>query len=392
MDRIEALLGDVKKELTAYTSAVTTGLVRGIKNHLTSLVDLAMQTSNKDVVSSMQSMSSGMSELNDEIKRLSTVTIDMAANSTMHHYPTIGLEILDELKSLSANLIAMQNTAPPSMVFDSFPSLSTELNNNEKTDSSGWRFLGTKRVWKANWEEYDARKLRRLNQQKQAINARRRRQRRARNNNTHNVSNNVDNGNSNQNHAFNHNNNNSNNNNYNNRSNNNYRYNNNRSDRNNYNRNSRNNNNRNNRIIDRDYRYFDFLPEFTTDITIKKIEAHVILEGLTKLDASKGCGPDGIPPVFLKKLALELTAPLYWLFNMSLESGNFPKAWKASYLIPIFKSGKKPDISNYRGIAIISCIPKLFEAIINESLFNQVKNRISNRQHGFLEAAQLIQI
>ncbi|XP_053690758.1 putative uncharacterized transmembrane protein DDB_G0292500 [Sabethes cyaneus] len=103
MDRIEALLGDVKKELTTYRSAITTGLVSGLKNHLTSLVDLAMQTSNKNVVSSMQSMSSGMSELNDEIKRLSTVTIDMAAESTMQHYPTIGLEILDENHAFNHN-------------------------------------------------------------------------------------------------------------------------------------------------------------------------------------------------------------------------------------------------------------------------------------------------
>lgn len=96
------------------------------------------------------------------------------------------------------------------------------------------------------------------------------------------------------------------------------------------------------------------------------------------MDASKGPGPDGIPPVFLKNLAVELTAPLFWLFNMSLTSGNFSKLWKISYLVPFFKSGRKSDVSNYRGIAIIS-------AIINEKLFEQTKNRITNMQHGFFK-------
>lgn len=41
------------------------------------------------------------------------------------------------------------------------------------------------------------------------------------------------------------------------------------------------------------------------------------------------------------------------------------------------------DIRNYRGIAIISCIPKLFEAIINKNIFAQIKNRITHMQHGF---------
>ncbi len=87
----------------------------------------------------------------------------------------------------------------------------------------------------------------------------------------------------------------------------------------------------------------------------------------------------------MKHLAKELTSPLFLIFNMSLESGCFPKFWKNSYLVPVFKSAKKTDISNYRGIAIPSCIPKLFEAIINKELFHQMKNRIIPTQHGFFK-------
>lgn len=117
---------------------------------------------------------------------------------------------------------------------------------------------------------------------------------------------------------------------------------------------------------DRDRDFFEYIPEYPADVGVNHVKVHEILHGLQKLDASKGAGPDGIPPIFMKTLATELTAPLFWLFEISIESRTFPKAWKNSYLVPIFKSGKKSDVRNYRGIAIISCIPKLFEAIINE--------------------------
>lgn len=136
---------------------------------------------------------------------------------------------------------------------------------------------------------------------------------------------------------------------------------------------------------ERDREYFKLIPDFPSDISVSQINVHEILDALKQLDGSKGSGPDGVPPVFLKTLATELTAPLFWLFNMSLKSGCFPKNWKSSFLVPIFKSGKKSDIRNYRGIALISCIPKLFEAIVNEKIFNQIKQRITTMQHGFFK-------
>lgn len=136
---------------------------------------------------------------------------------------------------------------------------------------------------------------------------------------------------------------------------------------------------------DREREYFSFIPEYSRDIRVDQVKVHEVTDALNNLDASKGPGPDGIPPLFLKSLSMELTAPLFWLFNTSLKTGNFPSTWKKSFLIPIFKSGKKSDVRNYRGIAIISCIPKLFEAIINGNLFQQIKNRITHNQHGFFK-------
>ena len=134
---------------------------------------------------------------------------------------------------------------------------------------------------------------------------------------------------------------------------------------------------------DRDRDYFAHFPEFSNNVFVHRLSDQEVRNALKSLDASKGPGPDKIAPVFLKNLADELTTPLLYLFNMSLGNGTFPERWKSSYLIPIFKSGAKSDIRNYRGIAIISCIPKLFESIVNEKIFQQIKNQITTKQHGF---------
>ena len=51
----------------------------------------------------------------------------------------------------------------------------------------------------------------------------------------------------------------------------------------------------------------------------------------------------------------------------------------------MFKSGRKDLVSNYRPIAKLSCIPKLFERIIYDSIYFQCKSIFSPVQHGFLK-------
>lgn len=104
---------------------------------------------------------------------------------------------------------------------------------------------------------------------------------------------------------------------------------------------------------------------------------------LSNQDVKKGPGPDLIPPSFLLNCAHELTLPLYLIFNKSLSQGTFPSAWKTSFLTPIFKNGDKGDIGNYRGIAILSSIPKLFEKLICDKMSSIINPLLNDQQHGF---------
>ncbi|CAK1593017.1 unnamed protein product [Parnassius mnemosyne] len=105
---------------------------------------------------------------------------------------------------------------------------------------------------------------------------------------------------------------------------------------------------------------------------------------LKNLDINKDTGPDGIHPIFLRQCSKHLAAPLSLLFNISLRQGVMPLLWKQSIVVPIFKSGDKHNIANYRRISKLSVIPKLFEKIIYDSLFPVIKPQIVSSQHGFI--------
>jgi Reverse transcriptase (RNA-dependent DNA polymerase) len=122
---------------------------------------------------------------------------------------------------------------------------------------------------------------------------------------------------------------------------------------------------------------------------IQFTEAEVV-EAIMDLDEQKGPGPDGISPSILKKLISVVKAPLTFLFNLSLASGTFPCAWKESFIVPIFKNGEKRDISCYRGISILSVIPKFFEKMVCHKLTPVIRPRISDAQHGFLKGRSTV--
>jgi hypothetical protein len=77
---------------------------------------------------------------------------------------------------------------------------------------------------------------------------------------------------------------------------------------------------------------------------------------LQDLDANKGSGPDDIPPIILKNCASAFAKPLSLLFYRSMATSVFSDRWK--YVTPIFKKGRRNNVEDYRGVALLSEIPK----------------------------------
>jgi hypothetical protein len=105
---------------------------------------------------------------------------------------------------------------------------------------------------------------------------------------------------------------------------------------------------------------------------------------LQDLDINNGSGTDCIPPIILKNCASAFAKPLSHLFNRSMATIVFPNWWKVSYVTPIFKKGRRNNIEDYRGVAILYAIPKRFELLFYRGMYNDLKNLMSINKHGFM--------
>ena len=115
-----------------------------------------------------------------------------------------------------------------------------------------------------------------------------------------------------------------------------------------------------------------------------------ILHCIKLLKNSKSAGLDSIINEVLKAIGEEILPVLNKLFNFIYNSGYYPSGWRKALIVPIYKKKGDVDDSNYyRGIALISCLGKLFNNILNERLTNFLrKNQIlSEYQIGFSKKA-----
>lgn len=119
------------------------------------------------------------------------------------------------------------------------------------------------------------------------------------------------------------------------------------------------------------------------EFSLLEFSENDIFIALSSLTLNNSVGPDNIPAIFLKNCSSSLAGCLKCIFNISLKTGYFPIKWKSSLIIPIFKTGDRSCVSNYRGISILSTIPKLFEKLVYDFLIVKVANSISSKQHGF---------
>jgi len=82
---------------------------------------------------------------------------------------------------------------------------------------------------------------------------------------------------------------------------------------------------------------------------------------LHKLDTGKANGPDAISARKLKHTAGAIAPSVTELFNLSIHTGQLPKDWKASYIVPIPKRPREKSSSNFRPICLLSIPSKVLE-------------------------------
>ena len=134
-------------------------------------------------------------------------------------------------------------------------------------------------------------------------------------------------------------------------------------------------------------------PEFVSSFSTESISFSVsdVFNIMSTLNTTKATGIDNISPVLLKNCANSLSTPVHTLFLLSITRGTLPKEWKTHLITPIFKSGDKADIRNYRPVSLLCILSKVLEKLIYNSLSEFVSNRISTQQFGFTKGRSSLQ-
>ena len=91
-------------------------------------------------------------------------------------------------------------------------------------------------------------------------------------------------------------------------------------------------------------------------------------------------------PIYIyKSLSDIISGHISDLFNSSIAEGCFPSSLKQARVIPIFKSGCRRDVSNYRPISTLPVLSKIFERLMCSRLkqFLSQNNILVNHQFGF---------
>ncbi|MEW8152430.1 MAG: reverse transcriptase family protein [Candidatus Thiodiazotropha endolucinida] len=100
---------------------------------------------------------------------------------------------------------------------------------------------------------------------------------------------------------------------------------------------------------------------------------------IKNLKNSKSPGIDNILNEYIKNSKAVLLPFYVQLFNSILDTGIIPTSWVEGIIIPLYKNkGNSMDPDNYRPITLLSCLGKLFTAVLN------------NRLNAYLEEYELL--
>ena len=85
---------------------------------------------------------------------------------------------------------------------------------------------------------------------------------------------------------------------------------------------------------------------------------------INSLKPKVSTGIDSISNKLLKEVKEAIEIPITIIINQMLMTGIFPNLLKISKVIPLYKKDDNTNMSNYRPIALVPSISKIFEKVI----------------------------
>ena len=140
-----------------------------------------------------------------------------------------------------------------------------------------------------------------------------------------------------------------------------------------------------NNIISNGSQFTDFLSDhITSSIFISPTTNSEVIKVINSLKNTKS-SINKYGSKILKISSDSICQPICTIFNTIVEKGIYPSRLKMACVIPLFKSGSKKDISNYRPISTLHCVNTVIEKLLYSRLisFLDSNNVIVNSQFGF---------
>ena len=138
-----------------------------------------------------------------------------------------------------------------------------------------------------------------------------------------------------------------------------------------------------NKIPQCDLTFKSYLPTVNTTLSETVLSEDEFEEAFKLLKRNKAPGHDGLDVNIITSV-YELIKKLK-IFDESINLGIFAENMKIAKVTPIFKSGKKELLTNYRPISVLSCFSKILERIMYNRAYNYLNDNslFFHKQFGF---------
>ncbi len=131
--------------------------------------------------------------------------------------------------------------------------------------------------------------------------------------------------------------------------------------------------------------YETVFPHISSTFVFDNATAHEVELTARSLPCTNSSGHDGFSGKLVTNIIDCISLPVSKIFNKSVHLGIVPQSLKIARVVPIFKSGDKTKLINYRPISIIPTFSKLFEKLMYNRMIKFIDkyNILSSSQYGF---------
>ena len=143
----------------------------------------------------------------------------------------------------------------------------------------------------------------------------------------------------------------------------------------------------------RNFKYFlHKSSKVASSIALIPPTASEVFNELNCLKNKKAAGSDDLSPFFIKTASLIIAPYLIYFIEFMFSQGVFPNILKIAKIIPIFKSGEKSLIENYRPISLLPVFSKVIEKLIKTRILSFINRHdiLYDRQSGFRKKRSII--